>query len=112
MLLSFIVPFFNSEKKSKRLLTTLSNIDQDDVEIILIDDGSTDDTYKTLSDFKMNASNKNVEVIKQENKGPGGARNAGLRIAKGKYVWFVDSDDDVNLEVIDIIRNNCDSIVY
>lgn len=106
MLLSFIVPFFNSEKKSKRLLKTLSNIDQDDIEIILIDDGSTDDTYKVLNDFKINAINKNVKVIQQENKGPGGARNAGLKIANGKYVWFVDSDDDIKVEAIDVVRQN------
>lgn len=106
MLLGFIVPFFNSEKNSKRLLKTLSSIKQDDVEIILIDDGSTDNTYKMLIDFKVNTINKNVEVIKEENKGPGGARNAVLRRAKGKYVWFVDSDDDINVEAIDIVRQN------
>lgn len=108
MILSLIVPFFNSEKKSTRLLKTLSGIDKDDIEIILIDDGSTDDTYKVLKDFKSNASNKNIEVITQDNKGPGGARNAGLAIAAGEYVWFVDSDDDITLDAIDVVRKNRD----
>lgn len=108
MLLSFIVPFFNSKKKSKRLLKTLSSIDQDDIEIILIDDGSTDNTYKMLMDFKINAINENIEVIEQENKGPGGARNAGLTRAKGKYVWFVDSDDDIRIEAIEFLKEISD----
>ena len=106
MLLSLIIPFFNSEKKSKRLFKTLSNIVQNDIEIILIADGSTDNTCKVLSDFKKNSISANVVVIKQENKGPGGARNAGLRVAIGEYIWFIDSDDDIELDAIDIVREN------
>jgi len=108
MLISLIVPFFNSEKKSKRLLKTLLSIDQKDIEIILVDDGSTDKTYNVLSNFKKESLNDNVELIKQDNKGPGGARNAGLKIAEGQYVWFVDSDDDIKLEAINVVRENCD----
>lgn len=106
MYLSIVVPFFNSEKKSIRLLDTLSSIEDVGIEIVLIDDGSQDNTYSLLQNFKRDNLNKNVELIKQHNKGPGGARNAGTKIAKGKYVWFVDSDDDITSEGLAFIREN------
>lgn len=101
--LSIISPFYNSEEKCKRLLNTLLNIKDNEVEIIFVDDGSTDNTLALLSEFKDNSS-IDVSVIAQENKGPGGARNTGLKIAKGKYVWFVDSDDDIKVEAINFLK--------
>lgn len=106
MYLSIVIPFFNSEKKSKRILETLCNIRDKGVEVVLVDDGSTDNTYSLLSDFKNYNSNKKIKVIKQHNKGPGGARNTGVKAAEGKYVWFIDSDDDLNLEALDYIKEN------
>jgi len=106
MYLSIIVPFFNSEKKSKRLLNTLHNIKDKEIEIILVDDGSTDNTYSIISSFKKENSDKKVIVIKQSNKGPGGARNTGVKAAEGRYIWFVDSDDDITLEGLAFIREN------
>ncbi len=104
-LISIISPFYNSEKKCKRLLDTLLQIDDKDVELIFVDDGSTDNTLDILQQFK-NESNLSTHVISQENKGPGGARNTGIRVATGKYVWFVDSDDNIHLEAIDFLRQN------
>lgn len=104
MLLSIISPFYNSEKKCSRLLDTLEKLDALDVELIFVDDGSTDGTLTVLSEFKERAKLPTC-VIPQSNKGPGGARNSGLKIAKGEYVWFVDSDDDINPEAIDILRD-------
>lgn len=101
--LSIIIPFHNSEDKSKRLLSTLSNIEDKEVELIFVDDGSTDSTLTALEEFKESCKD-NVIVIAQENKGPGGARNAGLKVAKGQYVWFVDSDDDIKLEALKEIK--------
>ncbi|WP_373190716.1 glycosyltransferase family 2 protein [Halomonas sp.] len=96
-LLSIIVPFHNSAKKCERLLETLSNCADDSVELILVDDGSGDDTLDILQNFKRNA-HCSVTIISQENKGPGGARNAGLDVAKGTYLWLVDSDDNIDLD--------------
>ena len=104
-ILSIIVPFYNSEKKCLRLLNTLSKIDDQSVELILVDDGSTDGTLNLLKDLK-NASKLNVHILSQENKGPGGARNNGIRIASGKYLWFVDSDDDIKIEAIDFLKQH------
>lgn len=95
--LSVIVPFYNSEAKCGRLLSRLQNSDLDDVELILVDDGSDDGTRKVLEIFAASAKIRN-KVIFQENKGPGGARNTGLAHAEGLYVWFVDSDDDILID--------------
>ena len=107
MYLSLIVPFFNSVHKCKRLLKRILEITSSDLEVILIDDGSTDDTYRLLTDFRDNLPQANITVVKQKNKGPGGARNTGLKQANGEYVWFIDSDDDITLEALAYIKNNC-----
>lgn len=104
MLLSIISPFYNSEKKCERLLRTLETLDAPDVELILVDDGSTDGTLNVLSEFKEKAKLPTL-IIPQSNNGPGGARNSGLKTANGKYVWFVDSDDDINPEAINVLRD-------
>ena len=109
MYLSLIVPFFNSAHKCKRLLKRISEITLSDLEVILIDDGSTDDTYRLLTDSRDNLPQANITVVKQKNKGPGGARNTGLKRANGEYVWFIDSDDDITLEVLIFIKDNCDN---
>jgi len=102
--LTIISPFYNSEEKSKRLLNTLLSIDDKNIEIIFVDDGSSDNTVTALTEFKENSC-IDVNVIKQDNKGPGGARNTGLKAAKGKYIWFVDSDDDIKTEAISYIKS-------
>lgn len=102
--LSIISPFYNSEKKCKRLLSTLLDVKDKGVEIIFVDDGSSDNTVFLLNNFKTK-SQVDVKVVTQENKGPGGARNAGLEIARGNYVWFVDSDDDIKIEAIRLLKD-------
>lgn len=109
MYLSLVIPFFNSVQKCKRLLKRLSGITSVDLEMILIDDGSTDDTYRMLTGFRDGLPKTNITLIRQANKGPGGARNSGLKVAQGKYVWFVDSDDDITIEALTFIKDNCHS---
>lgn len=106
MLLSIIVPFYNSERKCYRLLERLKSISSNDVELILVDDGSSDNTPCLIKKFQEEVSCKAV-VILQANKGPGGARNRGLSIATGEYVWFVDSDDDISPLAIEELRLVC-----
>jgi len=113
VLLSIVVPFYNSAHKSERLLSTLRQLSAQDVEVVLVDDGSND---ATLQQFKNDASVA-VLVLTQNNRGPGGARNTGLRSARGKYVLFVDSDDDIGLGAIAerfcnlFARNKCRQLV-
>lgn len=106
-ILSLIIPFYNSEKKSERLLSRLSDSEFFDVEIILVDDGSTDRTRNMLDDFAISSATR-TKIMLQDNKGPGGARNTGLAQAEGTYVWFIDSDDDVMIDTaVNIIRDVC-----
>lgn len=105
-LLSIIVPFHNSAHKCTHLLTSLSKCVDRELELIFVDDGSTDNTLEILSTFKSNTRCA-VTIIAQENKGPGGARNKGLDAAQGQYLWFVDSDDDIRLTLaLDVLRSH------
>lgn len=105
-LLSLIIPFHNSAQKCSKIIKTLSAINAQDIEIICIDDGSEDKTIEVLYQFRETAKSK-IKIISQENKGPGGARNAGLAAASGIYVWFADSDDNVFLDsALTTLREN------
>lgn len=103
MLLSIIIPFYNSADKSSKILDSLERCVYSDVEWVLVDDGSTDSTFSKIE--KYQEKEKNIRVIKQRNRGPGSARNAGLRVAKGEYIWFVDSDDNIYFEAIEVLRS-------
>ncbi|WP_203258638.1 glycosyltransferase [Hyunsoonleella ulvae] len=93
MKLSIIVPFYNAENHLDRCIKSLlnQNINSEDYEIILIDDGSVDGGSK-IADYFAHAY-KNISTYSQENKGLGASRNIGMRLAKGNYVYFIDSDD-------------------
>ncbi|WP_340121879.1 glycosyltransferase family 2 protein [Methylobacter svalbardensis] len=91
--LSIIIPVYNTEKYVSRCLNSCLNqtADQENYEIIVINDGSTDNSLDIVRDFEQ--KNKNVTVISQKNQKQGTARNNGVKLAKGKYIWFIDSDD-------------------
>lgn len=93
-ILSLVVPFHNSEEKCLGLLSMLRKIQDKDIEIILVDDGSTDSTFALLEKFSTECGAL-VKIVRQSNKGPGGARNTGIAECDGEYVWLIDSDDDV-----------------
>lgn len=91
-LFSIIIPVYNVEKYLRDCLdSVLDQTRQDDCEVICINDGSTDECLNILNEYKLRY--KNLIVIDQTNSGTAVARNAGLKIAKGEYIWFVDSDD-------------------
>lgn len=99
MILSIVIPVYNVEEYIEKCILSCSNQDipKTDYEIILVNDGSPDNSLKICEQFANEI--ENTTIISQENKGLSGARNTGLRNAKGDYVWFVDSDD--------WIENNC-----
>lgn len=89
--------------RNTTILTKLEQVVKirNDIEFVIVDDGSSDGTTEYLSK-RLQVIN-NVKLILQENMGPGGARNTGLANSTGMYVWFVDSDDDFNLDVFDLV---------
>ena len=89
--LSCIVPVYNAEQYLEKCIGSLLQITSISVEIILIDDGSTDSSPILLD--KYAESNPNIKVIHQNNKGVAVARNTGIDIATGEYITFIDSDD-------------------
>ena len=112
--LSVIVPVYNAEKYLSDCLNGLANIStQYEVEFILVNDGSNDNSLLICYQFR----NRDIRfiVVDKENGGVSSARNTGLRIAKGKYIYFVDSDDIAtsNLEkALEIsLQNNIDFMI-
>ncbi len=92
---SVIIPVYNVEKYIERCLESVIHQTLKEIEIIIINDGSSDRTSKKIEKF---LGDKRVIYIKTENKGQSAARNKGLKIAKGEYVGFVDSDDYIDLD--------------
>ena len=96
---SVIVPVYNAKNTITSCLGNLLNQTMADIEIILVDDASTDGSDMILQDAKNQFPDR-VRVFKQEhNQGPGAARNLGLEVASGEYVGFVDSDDAVDVSM-------------
>lgn len=100
ILLSIIIPYYNSSKKCGDIIDTLKRLNVECVEVIFVDDGSDSEEHQALIGFCTEISISN-RILKQNNKGPGGARNSGLIDSHGKYIWFVDSDDNINPEAIE-----------
>lgn len=95
---SVVIPVYNVEKYLEQCLNSITNQTYKDIEIICINDGSTDNSKKILEEFA--AKDNRIKIITQENRGISSARNAGIKSAKGKYITFLDSDDYVNLDYI------------
>ena len=89
MKISVILPVFNEEKYVKKAIDSVLNQTFEDFELIVVNDGSTDNTSSIISEF----DDSRIKVINQQNRGPGASRNNALDIARGDYVMFLDSDD-------------------
>lgn len=100
MKLSFVVPVYNVEKYLKGCIDSLyrQGLSNDDFEVICVNDGSTDDSGKILDNYAQMYNN--FIVINQENSGQSSARNAGMDMAKGEYIRFIDSDDYISDNVV------------
>ena len=96
-LVSIIIPVYNVEKFLRRCLDSICNQTYKNIEIIIVNDGSPDNSQMIIDEY-ANKDNRIISII-QENGGLSEARNSGMGVAKGKYLMFVDSDD--------YIENNC-----
>ncbi len=104
-LVSVIIPVFNVVNQLERCLDSVLAQTYTNLEIILIDDGSTDGSEKLCDDLAP--KDPRIKVIHQSNRGLSGARNTGLKAARGNYVTFVDSDDSTQPELIEILLRLC-----
>lgn len=95
MFLSIIIPIYKVEKYVRGTLESIycQKFDEHDFEVICVNDGTPDNSMLIVDEFAIKHSN--LHIVNQENQGLSCARNAGLRIAKGDYIWFVDSDDTI-----------------
>ena len=91
MNLSIIIPIYNKAEYISECLNGVFAQTLKDIEIICIDDGSTDGSAEIISEFAEN--DERIRLIKQNNRGAGAARNAGIKVAKGEYIAFLDADD-------------------
>lgn len=109
-MLSIIIPNYNSGKLLKECVESIVNETDESIEIIVVDDGSTDRSIDEIKNFT------GIKLIRQPNQGVSVARNTGLKAAKGKYVMFVDADDTLNgnwlLEVKKEIKLNNDLVIF
>lgn len=111
---SVIVPVYNAGKYLQECLDSILNQTLSDLELILVDDGSTDSSSELCDQFA--GRDMRVQCIHQANKGAAIARNHGLNIAQGEYITFVDSDDwidaDMYKQMVDTAEaNNCDLVI-
>lgn len=104
MNLSIIVPIYNVDKYLEKCLNSIYSQVDDTIEVILVNDGSTDGSARIAESFANIHSN--TILISQENQGLSMARNNGFKVATGKYIWFVDSDDWLPIEAIKIFKDN------
>lgn len=108
---SLIIPAYNAQDYIIRSIDSALASDFDDLEIVIVDDGSTDDTQKIINWYDKNYPN--VVSITKENGGVADARNKGIEAAKGEYIAFMDNDDLIRPDMISklyasITKNNCD----
>lgn len=93
--ISVIIPVYNVEKYLRECLNSVINQTLKDIEIICINDGSTDSSLEILKEYA--AKDKRISIIDKENEGLSATRNLGINLAKGEYISFVDSDDYLDL---------------
>lgn len=104
-LISVIIPVYNVAKVLERCVESVRKQIYPNLEIILVDDGSTDMSGKFCDVFAK--KDARVRVVHQANQGLSVARNAGLKLAAGKWITFVDSDDTIQPEMIDLLHRMC-----
>ena len=103
VLVSIIIPIYNVEKYLEKCIKSIINQTYRNLEIILINDGSTDESAKICEAYKE--QDNRIIFINKKNGGAASAKNEGLKVAKGDYITFVDSDDFVELDMIEYMVN-------
>ena len=102
-LISVIIPIYNVEKYVSRCVDSVINQTYKNIEIILVDDGSPDNCPKICDDYAT--KDNRIKVVHKENGGLSDARNAGMKVAIGEYISFIDSDDYISLDFYETLLN-------
>ena len=102
--ISVIIPIYNSEKYLSECLESIINQTFKDIEIICVNDGSKDKSEQIIKQYAK--KDKRIILLNQENKGAGPARDKGIKISKGEYLSFIDSDDFFHFRTLEIAYNN------
>lgn len=102
--ISIIVPVYNLENYIEKAINQLTSQTYKNLEIILVDDGSTDKSLELCNTFAK--SDNRIVVIHQENRGVSVARNTGIKYATGEYIGFFDGDDDIESDIFEFLYNN------
>lgn len=108
-IISIIIPVYNAEENLKRCLESVTNQTYSNIEILIINDGSTDTTIKICEEYAK--KDKRIRIINKKNEGVSIARNTGIKNAGGDYLLFIDSDDWIELqtcEELNKIVSKCD----
>lgn len=105
--LSIIIPVYNVEDFLEESILSVLNQTYKNLEILLINDGSTDNSLKICK--KYGEIDRRIKIINQENKGLSGARNTGIENSTGKYLIFLDSDDTLDEDICEVLKNKLDS---
>lgn len=105
---SVIIPVYNAEKYLRQCMNSVIAQTLKDIEIICVDDGSTDNSIKILNEYKRD--NSCIKIIHQQNLYAGVARNNGLKFATGEYVFFLDGDDFCNRELLSLATKTADKL--
>lgn len=110
-IISIIIPFYNLENYIERCLRSVLSQTYENLEIIIIDDGSTDKSSNIINKYTL--KDKRISYYKQTNKGPGSARNFGIEKCNGRFITFIDGDDYIKADMIEklvlpMINNNAD----
>lgn len=100
-LVSVIIPAYNAGKYIEMAVNSALNQSYPNIEVVVINDGSTDDTLDVLSRFP------NIVLISTENKGVSNARNMGIEASKGEYISFLDADDELDELAVESMLNSC-----
>lgn len=113
--ISVVIPVYNVEDYLSQCLDSVINQTLQDIEIICVDDGSTDDSYGILQEYAQ--KDKRIIILQQNNAGAGVARNTGIKIARGEYLSILDSDDFFDVDMLEKAylqckRDNADICVF
>ncbi len=107
-LITIIVPIYNAENSLERCIQSILNQTYKNMQIILINDGSTDNSERICQKYKE--IDKRIEVITQRNSGVSHARNIGIKNSKGKYIGFVDADDFIEEEMFETLVKSIEDV--